>query len=107
MDWKQRLHRDDQHLIEVLESLVPELEQAPGDLGRCFQVSTETHMLPKINEVLEELAKEDHEQFADGRQALGVTIEPTTGHVPDQGGQGIIKQGEQAEDNEESSDEDD
>ena len=78
------MHKEDQHLIDVLERLVPELDQAYDDLAQPFETFLDAHMLPKINDVLRELAKQDHEQFSEGRRALGVSMEPLPDHASDQ-----------------------
>jgi hypothetical protein len=80
----ERIHNEDRHLIEALEKLVPELDQAYDDLGLPFDVFLDSHMLPRINEELKKLAEEDHEQFSEGRRALGVVMEPMPGHVSDE-----------------------
>ncbi|OAG06984.1 uncharacterized protein CC84DRAFT_1258202 [Paraphaeosphaeria sporulosa] len=77
----RRIHNEDRHLIEVLENLVPELDQAYDDIGQPFQVFLKSFMLPRINKVLEQLAKKDHEDFAEGRRALGVVMQPMPGYV--------------------------
>lgn len=95
----KRIHHEDRYLIATLERLVPELDQAYDDLGQPFDVFVESHMLPRIDEELKELAKEDHELFSEGRRDLGVIMEPMLGHVSDEeaesGDESVGKDGEE------------
>ncbi|KAF2447283.1 hypothetical protein P171DRAFT_483329 [Karstenula rhodostoma CBS 690.94] len=97
----KRIHNEDRHLIDVLEKLVPELDQAYDDLGLPFDDFVYSHMLPRIDEELEKLAKDD-EQFAEGRRALGVIMESLPGHVSDE----EVESGSEGGEDQESSDED-
>jgi hypothetical protein len=101
----KRIHHEDRHLIEALEKLVPELDKAYDDMGQPFDVFIRSHMLPRINEELKILAKEDHEQFSEGRRALGVVMEPMPGHVSDEEVESGSEQGEEGGQDQESSDE--
>lgn len=74
---RKRIHREDRHLIKVLERLVPDFDQAYDDIGQPFKVFLESHMLPIIDAELVRLAKEDHERFSKGHEKLGVRMEPS------------------------------
>jgi hypothetical protein len=98
----QQIHQEDQHLIQVLEKLLPELEKAYDNLGQNFDVFLEKYMMRRINKVLVELANEDHEKFSEGRRALGVAMEPMPGHMSNE----EVEGGEEDGQDQESSDED-
>lgn len=73
---------------------MPELDQAYSDLGQPFEVFIKDHMLPRIDEELDRLTKEDHELFSKGREALGVKMESMADKIFDEGFEDSSEDGE-------------
>lgn len=103
----KNIHDEDRHLISVLNRLVPEFDKAYDDFKQPFDIFLDSVMLPRIDQVLRELAREDHEQFSEGRRALGVIMEPIQGHVSDEEAESDCEDEEEVEDEGRSSEEED
>jgi hypothetical protein len=71
----QRIQKEDAYLVDILETLVPELDAEYDSFDGDFETFVLEHLYARLDNVLKDLKRQDREKYAQGRRELGVVME--------------------------------